>query len=105
LNALDKLRYRKDAEEEPWMGKKRALLVGRDLSVVKQVDLFEGLSQGILEDIAQDLNKTQWECVNEYCRTLDNGMGIIQETLGTGKTQVVSTIASAIAEAGQRPLM
>lgn len=81
------------------MWKKRALLVGRDLSVVKQVDLFEGLSQAILEDIAQDLNKTQWECVNEYCRTLDNG------TLGTGKTQVVSTIVSAIAEVGQRPLM
>lgn len=87
------------------MGKKRALLVGRDLSVVRQVDLFERLSQGILEDIAQDLNKAQRECVNKYCRTPDNGMGIIQGTLGTGKIQVISTIASAIAEAGQRPLV
>lgn len=51
------------------------------------------------------LNEEQWECVSRYCRDLDNGIGIIHGAFGTGKTRVVSTIASAIAQTGRKTLI
>ncbi len=96
LNALDKHRFycRPDSQFE----NKIRILVGGDLNVLSTSEWLETLSMDRINEISENMNDAQRECLTVFCRNLQNGIGLIHGPGGTGKTLMVAALAESAAE-------
>lgn len=75
------------------MNDKRRVLIGKDLSVKKKRELFEGVDQQTIDDAVKDMTNSQKSFIQEYRGDLHNGIGLMQGGPRRGTSSVVKTIA------------
>lgn len=82
----------KDAKRDAENQIKHSLLCGRDQTIYRLIDLFEGLSDADIASFTWDLTPSQNKFIFAYCRKIFNGIAFLQGPAGSGKTMMIKVL-------------
>lgn len=91
LKSMDELRF-KGTKGDHVAEMKRGILCGRDQTIHRLVDLLEGLTEDEIATLLRDLTPSQASFIRHYCRSILNGIGILQGPAGSGKTTIIKIL-------------
>ncbi|KAL8630960.1 hypothetical protein Q9189_003307 [Teloschistes chrysophthalmus] len=91
--------------DDPEAERLRTLFLGRNYVGVKPVDIFAGLSDQELRDLAKDQTPSLANFLTGYCRELPYRFGVLIGAFGSGKTSAIKMVAQAVKKIRKRVLV
>ena len=91
INGLNKLRP-SESQGNADAQRKRAIICGRNQTQFCMVDIFDGLSEDEMSSFKWTLTPSQEDFFFHYCRHILNGIGLLQDPAGSGKTTIIKVL-------------